>query len=283
MDFIFYAKMIGRHYNEPMKFVNTIKTLFQSRSTDTFVVSWHKTGRTWLAFMLGKVLIEKYGIDESKLLYTYEMTKKLPTENIMFTHGGPGHHSDTNDYRNLHFNASRYGKKKIVFLIRDVRDTTVSGFFQMTERSGGFEGDIHDFVRDGRWGSPKIISFYNLWYRNRKNVADFLLIRYEDMHKDPEKELRRLLDFLNIKDVDDSIIQNAISFSSFNNMKKIETEDKFKGGRLRYQKKTNAESRKVRKGKAGGFVEYLNKEDLKYIDDMIDELQEDGCDWYKAL
>ena len=38
---------------------------------------------------------------------------------------------------------------------------------------------------------------------------------------------------------------------------------------------------KVRKGKVGGFREYLSEDDVAYVDAQIAALGAAGCDWYR--
>jgi hypothetical protein len=51
---------------------------------------------------------------------------------------------------------------------------------------------------------------------------------------------------------------------------------------MRPGRKNDGESLKVRRGKVGGFVDYLDTETLDYIEQVVRELGIDGCDWYFA-
>ena len=75
----------------------------------------------------------------------------------------------------------------------------------------------------GRWDEH-----YRSWTDNKKN---FLLIKYEDLIKDAEIELKRIIRFLqnylNFR-VDNNKIRNILKSTSFENLKKMESAGDFK-------------------------------------------------------
>ena len=109
----------------------------------------------------------------------------------------------------------------------------------------------------------------NMWEKEMsRRPNDFLLIRYEDMKKDTYKELKKVTSFLGME-TDDYIIKEAVKFGSIDNMRNIEKSDIFKDNRLRAKNPKDKESYKVRKGKVGGYKDYLTKEDIEYIKKRI--------------
>ena len=92
-----------------------------------------------------------------------------------------------------------------------------------------------------------------------------LLVRYEDMRADPERELRRIVDFAG-HSFDDAEISDAAAFASFENLKKIEMDNTFNTTRLRRGSATDPDSSKVRRGKVGGYRDYFAKP-------VVDELE----------
>jgi hypothetical protein len=182
----------------------------------------------------------------------------------------------------MQFNKDRFGNKKIVFLTRDIRDTLVSSYFQENKRTGVFTGDIGDFVRDSRFGARKIVSFYNMWYKNRDRVRGFIPVTYEDLHADPVEELRKLLGFMGYHDIDLELLEDAVEYANFGNMKQLEATGKFKDSMMRPGRKQGGESLKVRRGKIGGYVDYLDDSVQEHIIQVVDEMGIEGCDWYFA-
>lgn len=165
----------------------------------------------------------------------------------------------------------RYKRQKVVFLVRDPRDVVVSMYFQRTERERVEVGTMADFL-DAHVGSlDTILEYYNIWAANRQQPRDFLLIRYEDLQGDATIELRRLLDFIGLRDVSDTNIAEAVEFSSFNNMRKMEMGGDFSSGRLRPGDRNKTESFKTRKGVVGGYVDYLEDAQIESIERRIAE------------
>ena len=124
----------------------------------------------------------------------------------------------------------------MILLIRDLRDVAVSYYFHETRRNRRFfpdreaprfEGSISDFLRSDMGAVDNFIRFYNIWAANRHVPKGFLLLKYEDIHRQPHDELKRLLAFLGLPDVPDVIIQEAVEFSSFDNMRSMERDGVF--------------------------------------------------------
>ena len=141
----------------------------------------------------------------------------------------------------------------------------------MTRRIGRYAGDLPAFLRERRGSVDSMIRFYNIWASQRHVPADFLLVRYEDLHADTAGELRRMLEFMPVADVRDDVITEAVEFARFENMRKLESSASI--NRLRPADKADPESYKTRRGKVGGYVDYLAPEQAAWLTDrMRDEL-----------
>ena len=98
-----------------------------------------------------------------------------------------------------------------------------------------------------------------------------MLITYEDLHKNTSNAFSTVLNFIGETEIDDNILEKSIKFCNFENLKKAEEKDLFNSFRLRAKSLKDTESFKVRKGKIGGYVDYLSKNDIEYIDEIINE------------
>jgi hypothetical protein len=240
----------------------------RSAEADIYVISYPKSGRTWLRALIGKYLSSRYGIPDDDMLSTERMTSKSGLPRVSFSH-------DTSDmknevkYQDLLRDRAMYADKKVILLGREIKDTLVSAYFQATKRIRVFEGTISEFIRTERFGIRKILAFYDIWLQNRDVPESFLFIRYEDLHENPEDTMMKILGFIGEVDIDENLLEASIEFCSFENLRKLEERNAFKRGILRPASDGDPDSFKVRKGKVGGYTEHLSEEDVEFIDEVI--------------
>jgi hypothetical protein len=277
----YWAKMAQASLRDPQKLRLHARYLYRSRLAKVFLVSYPKTGRTWIRLMVGRAIVRAYAVPESVMLDTYELTKRAGLPRATFTHDGPFGLSSGASYRALAFRVHLYTGRKVALLTRDIRDTLVSSYFHETRRTGMFRDSMSAFVRDDVFGAKKFVTFYTLWYRHRHVPRELLLIRYEDLHRNPAGELARVLAFMEAP-VTGVIREDAVAYGSFGNMRRLEQENALNDSILAQNIAGDEESRKVRRGKVAGFTEYLSAEDLAYIAEVVRELGDGSCDWYYA-
>lgn len=224
-----------------------------NRFDDVVVISYPKSGRTWLRVMLDFLDIEiKYEHDAAKVLY-----------------------DANNDFNKSDIDVRKYSDKRVIYLIRDPRDVVVSSYFQAVNRQQIFNGTLSDFIRDEKFGIRKILLFQSEWLKNKDIPADFMLLKYESMYEQPEREFRKALDFLNARNISDKKIRNTVELFAFKNMQQFEKCGLFRmryGRRLKPISADNTESYKVRKGKIHGFRDYMPDKDIEYCNECIKEL-----------
>jgi hypothetical protein len=247
---------------------------------DYVLMSWGKSGRTWLRVMISRFYQVKFDIPARHMLgfdNYHRMNAAVPR--IFFTHGNYLRNY-TGDWDTK---ADFYGKK-IIMLVRDPRDVAVSQFFQWKYRMKrnkkalnwypphGADVSPYDFVMNEAAGLPCIIAFFNTWARELPRVRASMVIRYEDMRKDPAAVLRRLFEFLGTPG-SDAEIQDAVEFAAYENMKQLEEKNAFRssGARLVPGNKSNPDSYKVRRAKVGGYRDYFNDEQLSRIEALFEE------------
>jgi hypothetical protein len=239
-----------------------------------YVVSYPKTGRTWLRMMLGRYVCatRRVSLDRVNRTLLLLAGAGMPTS---FIHGDAGFEARKH-YRELKADKTAYREKKVLLLGRDVRDTVVSAYFHTTRRLKLFEGTISEFARDEYYGAPKILTFYRLWHEGRAAPREFLFLRYEDMHRNPADALASVLRFLGEAAVDAQAVSVAVEFAAFENLRKAESEDRFHDRSMTAGAEGDPESYKFRRGKAGGYADYLSAEDIAYIDDLNAKI---GCEF----
>ena len=111
---------------------------------------------------------------------------------------------------------------------------------------------------------------FEIWHENRNVPRDFLLLRYEDMHRDPAGILRSLLRFMGLEHPDEQAIAAAVRYGAFENMRRLESSGSFEH-KMSPGDPDDEESYKVRKGKVGGYVDYLSPDDVAFVERVINE------------
>lgn len=231
-----------------------------------YIISYSKTGRTWLRVLIGKSLCEIYNLPDEEIINISSKSGTAGMPHTVYSHDGSAM-MDKKSYHELTADKSYYRDKKVLLLCRDVRDTLVSAYFQATKRINVFNSSISEFIRSEQYGAIKILTFYKHWYENKDIPKEFLFLRYEDLHKNAEIILQSILRFCGCQEVDNTIIKSAIAYASFSNLKRAEMKNRFNTNILAPKNIYDPESFKVRKGKVGNFSEYLSLDDVRYIDD----------------
>ena len=238
---------------------------------DTVLISFPKSGRTWLRALIGKVVADRWGHPDEEVLRLPGLGQELGFDVLDWTHDGSSP-LEGNPYWELSKDKSAYRGRKVVFLTRDIRDTTVSSFYASRKRDKIYDGDISDFVRSDVLGVKRLLAFNKIWHDNQHVPDAFLHIRYEDMHERPGEILREVLEFINLRGIDQETIDKAVEFARFENLKDLEQASFFRSGALRPKNPDDPESFKVRSGKVGGFSDDLSEADLLYIKEAEKEL-----------
>lgn len=243
---------------------------------DIVVVSFGKSGRTWLRVMVSHLFRVMYRLPENAIMgfdNFHNLNRAVPK--IFFTHD-----NYIKDFTGDFSSKQPFYNKRVVLLARDPRDVAVSQFFQWKFRikpskvtinnypPQGSDISLFDFVMGDNGGGMKAVTDYlNLWAAEADKVKAFHLLRYEDLRSDTREELRRLLDFMQV-DATDAQVEAAVEYSSYENMKKMESKEQFRlaGGRMMPRDKDNPDSYKVRRAKVGGYRDYFTDEEVAAID-----------------
>jgi len=248
---------------------------------DWVLMSWGKSGRTWLRVMLSRAYQLKGNLDASTLLdfdNLKHLDPRLPA--VFFTHN-----NYLRDYTGNHHSKSHFQGKRIVLLVRDPRDVAVSQYYQWQHRMRpnkkfindypphGADMDVWSFVLDKDAGVSRIVDYFNGWAQAISELRDVLVVRYEDMRADPAAVLARILAFTGTE-VTAEQVREAVEFAALDNMKKMEQEQFFKGSgaRVRPGDQNNPDSFKARKAKVGGYRDYFDEAQCQQLARMVEKL-----------
>lgn len=248
---------------------------------DVVMVSFGKSGRTWLRVMISHLFRVMYQLPENAILgfdNFHNLNRAVPK--TFFTHD-----NYIKDFTGDFNSKAPFYDKRVVLLARDPRDVAVSQFFQWKFRikptkvainnypAMGSDISLYDFVMGENGGSMRSVTDYlNLWAKEAGKVEHFHLLRYEDLRERPHEELRALLDFMKV-DANQAQVDAAVEYSSYDNMKKMESKEQFRfaGGRMMPRDKDNPNSYKVRRAKVGGYRDYFTDEEVAAIDQRLSE------------
>lgn len=288
------------------KLVNRMSHMERKRAIqflirDTVLVSYPKSGRTWLRMMLTKLLVDMGYSNKN-----FEM--------LLALHAQPG--GIVNDFSK---------DVRVIFLYRNIGDVVMSFYWESitSDRNGIMaHTDPYTFIRDPKFGLPNIGGFYNLWFEHISNFKDHMFVTYEDLHNNTTATLYKIVEFLAapremptwtyegkpeppkdpFENFSEKKLLTAIEYSRFENMKKIEMKSgsdnllqNYKGNfgnfgiankeaqgdlvkkahpsLIKFLKSKGIDPNRVadidkgrlRKGKINGYYDDLTKEDIEYV------------------
>ena len=216
-------------------------------SADIAVLSYPKSGRTWL-----RVMLDDLGVEAE------------------YTHAGAEHKNPIH-YTALSTSAAERFRR-IVFLSRDPRDTVVSAYHQAKWRDRNrYMGTISQFIRDPHFGIEKVIYFNAIWHDLARQNEKILPITYEELHESGVATLSRVLEHFGRQTQYSSILE-AIERNRFSRMQAREIAGDFErkyGNRLGAADPSEPNSLKCRSGKIGSFSEELSSVDVAFCDEAL--------------
>lgn len=245
---------------------------------DYVLMSWGKSGRTWLRVMLSRFYQIACAVPEGRMLEFDNLKAYDPAIPSMFyTHG-----NYLRDYTGNWTDKREFYGKRIVMLVRDPRDIAVSQYYQWKYRMRpvkkilndypphGSDVSLFEFVMNPRCGLPVILDFMEIWQRELPKVAGSVVVRYEDMRADPATALGRVLAFMGTPGMPGQI-QAAVDYAAYDNMKRLEQKKVYwlSGWRLVPGDRANPQSFKVRRAKVGGWRDDFDADQIRAIDGLL--------------
>jgi hypothetical protein len=218
-----------------------------------FILSYPKSGRTWLRLYI--------------TIYFMLLEEEMPT--VLCSHSEAQIEQLRDPERRV----------KRILLVRNPYDVLVSFYFQETvsaRRDKRGIRSISEFIRHPKVGIRPLLKAVNQW----KEYEDQLVINYEDLFKPIWEEIFTYFEF----PIDKQIMRDTDKICSFDNVR--ENLRAFKrlpeGWRYLAVEKgqataipKNPEAHKLRRGKVGGYVDYLSGNDINYIKEvMYDDTEE---------
>lgn len=218
------------------------------RESDVFIVSYPKSGNTWLRFVIAN-LVSKEVISFKNInqfipgIYGFkEVINKMRSPRFIKTH-------DTN--------LELYPKS--VYIYRDYRDVVVS-YYYFQKSQNLFTGTVSEFIRSeqlenfGSWCThvEKALKF------KEKHPERILILSFEEMLKSTSIQIEKIKQFCNIEEK--KTVDEVSQLCSFGNLQK--TEQQF--GKV-YD---HLDFSFFRSGKTGQWKTELNLDDILYLENQ---------------
>jgi hypothetical protein len=245
---------------------------------DAIILSIPKSGRTWLRAFLCAYFCKRFGLEFTLRPGRYALAG-FPR--IVFSHDLFEHRTKSDRWDRIRGKylvpRRELNRAKIILLARDPRDCFVSLYLQLTRRDPNAPLQLRrktesEMLRHKKFGVCAIINAMNDWINEFSERENFTLVRYEALRASPAEHFRDLLAVLGESKPDDAVFQDALEFSRFENMQKLEAAGAFDSNILHPGDVRDPESFKVRRGKVGGYREYLSNEDQQFAADAMREL-----------
>lgn len=242
----------------------------QMQKADAVFVSFPRSGRTWIRTMLAKLFTDIYGFEKVEMLEFDNLFNLNPSvPRILFTHERDALGDTFSQVQRI----VKFSDKPLILLVRNPIDVAVSFHFFLNNRGGlashiaMAEGSLEEFVLSAN-GVDGVIKFLNNWATIIDHLPAKMVVRYEDMHDDPQAALSNFAKFLNINASDKQIV-DAVEFTRFEKLKKMERTNAFDNIRLRPSNLENPDSFKVRRGKKNGYRDYFSDEIIEQLEEKV--------------
>ena len=261
------GELIGRTLPLPARLKQGVKQALIALAfarADGAIASYPKSGRTWLRFILANYFDLVF--DLGLAIDLHSMFRVIPNDQLDDARGrrafGYQRRPEVPFLFASHapYRRSLFAGKRLVFMLREPKDLMVSAYFHQA-RHGGWPGGIKAFLRDPGAGLADYLRYSNRW-AERLDAHPHLAVSYERLAGDTAGVVRAVLELFELR-VDPAALGEAIERSRFERMRAIEAAKGLPGDR---PERGQAEERRVRKGKIGGFRDYLDADDVAFVD-----------------
>ncbi|CAI0460350.1 unnamed protein product [Linum tenue] len=219
-----------------MESAAAFRSEFQPRKDDILLASFMKTGTTWLKALCYNILDEQ----EDDILASKNPHDAVPTLEIAFFQDqvqqlllNPPPPAGRSRLLHTHFPYGYLPEKvrssgcKLVYVSRNPKDTLVSmwHFFNKNlkadpARTFTMESAVETFCSGAMPNGPFYEHVVGYWEESRKRPEEVLFLKYEDLCRNPEEQVRKLASFLGRKTSVD--VEKVLWRSNLNRLKELE-------------------------------------------------------------
>nr|XP_017034146.2 luciferin sulfotransferase-like [Drosophila kikkawai] len=259
---------------------------FATRDGDVFVVTFMKSGTTWMQ-ELAWLLLNNLDFDKANKSHTVRrcphiehsvIRNNLHVDSISVC----DQMQDNPRFIKSHLPAQLLprqiweNKRKIIYVARNPKDVVISSFYFLTKLNlwqGNMDDYIDEFITDriyyaSYWSN--VLDFYRM--RNESNV---FFVTFEEMKQDLKDVIERLSRFLDCKVLSEMEVDMLVKHLSFDQMKENQFNNPTSLIRAAFEAKEDFNF--MRRGIVGSYRDELSSEQISKLDRWTQEyLQEYG-------
>ena len=258
--FLFYV----RHYSVELRV---------ARQADVVVVSYPKSGRTWLELLILAALGHHTGqLFDENATYSNVAANSGDLPLVIFTHAGGSWETATLTAEEIANHVPpNIVDRRFVHLYRDPRDVLVSAYYHARNRSEIPWLRPQDMLDDPVVGLPKLVAFMNNWSRQAQAAgARAMRVSYEKLKEQPQQTFHELCRFMGLPFSDEEIRQ-AVEDCTFERLRERESTTSTGNPWLRPMDRDNPDSFKFREGRTGGYRSFFTPEQIQWIETYMAE------------
>ncbi|NJM87068.1 MAG: sulfotransferase domain-containing protein [Hydrococcus sp. RU_2_2] len=186
---------------------------------DIFLVSYPKSGNTWIRFLIANAIKVHYQIEREINFFSIDDIIPAVQGFTNLKPQGPFGLTELSRIIKSHAAYNPYYYRTIL-IVRDPRDVMVSYYYYLKSCCRITENyPLTDFIHHETYGVDAWVNHTTSWFYTVKPGQIVQLFLYEEFIQEPVKQLGQLMNLIGLK-IEESNLVKAIELSSKENMRK---------------------------------------------------------------